>query len=129
MGQFLGKKDEILSLPNSGEFALMHFSLYNLEKFLPGHMRYAVAEAGQKFSEGKKFKVSIMLGAMLRYFWLYYRNGYKNGIVGLIIALNYAFFRFMVYVKLYELEKGIDLESIENKYIESKNELLREFNK
>ena len=45
-----------------------------------------------------------------------------------MIVLNYAFFRLMAYTKLYELENGITLDSIESKYSEKKEEILREFN-
>ncbi len=127
MGRFIGKKDELLRLPNRKEFALIHFSTYNIGKFVAGHLKYAEAEALDKQKDGKKFNTTRMLAAMIYYCFIFCKNGYKNGILGLIAMLSYAFSRFMVYVKLYELEKGITMESIENNYSKMKKEMLKEF--
>lgn len=126
MGKYLGKQDEIIYLQDKEENAIRHFSLYNLDKFIGNHWRYAQIEALQKFEAGKKFSLVYMLGAMLRYFVMYYKHGYKCGVRGLIIALEYTFFRFTVYVRLYEIENGITLESIENQYKKEKIKLLSE---
>jgi len=128
MGKFLGDKNQLLKLPNKIEYALQHFSTYNINKFVKGHLRYAEAEASEKYKVGKKFSTLRMLAGMGRYCWIYGKRGYKSGVLGLMIVLNYAFFRLMAYTKLYELENGITLDSIESKYSEKKEEILREFN-
>lgn len=126
MGKYLGKQTEIVYLDDKEENAIRHFSLYNLDKFVGNHWRYAQIEARQKFEAGDKFSLPYMLGAMLRYFVMYYKYSYKCGMRGLIVALEYAFFRFMVYVKLYELENDITLESIEINYQKEKIKILSE---
>ena len=68
MGKFLGKKEEVLHLPARDEYAIRHFSLYNLKKFATSHLAYAEAEAGQKFANGQKFSVVRMLAAMVGQF-------------------------------------------------------------
>ncbi len=127
MGRFMGRKNELLRLSNRKEFALIHFSTYNIDKFVTGHLKYAKTEAFDKQKNNKKFSVIRMLAAMIRYLCIFCKSGYKNGILGLIVMISYAFSRFMVYVKLYELEKGITIESVENNYSKTKEKLLKEF--
>lgn len=126
LGRFLGNKNEILRLPDKKEFAIRHYSLYDLNKFVVGHLRYANAEAQQKFSDGKKFSVFYLVGGMLRYFVMYFKRGFRTGSSGLIVSLCNMFFRFMVYARLYELENNITLDSIEAIYLEDKLKLLYE---
>lgn len=127
MGDFTGTKSEQLILPNREEYAVKHFSVYDMRKFVMGHMRYAEIEAEEKFAQGKKFGTFRMLAAMGRYMWIYGKESWKNGTLGLITVLHYAFFRFMAYTKLYELEHGITLEQIEKKYQIKKEKMLEEF--
>lgn len=126
MGKFLGQDKEKLILPNNPEFALRHFSLYNLNKFVTGHLRYAQAEALHKYDSGDKFSVFNLTKGMLGYFWLYFKNGFKNGKKGLLVSLAYSFFRFMVFFNLFELENNLNLESIESEYAQEKRRLLAE---
>ncbi|HMO77671.1 MAG TPA: hypothetical protein PKA42_01215 [Candidatus Paceibacterota bacterium] len=127
LGKFLGTKDQILFLPNTETFALKHFSTYNVNKFIQGHLRYAEAEAEEKHTKGLKFSAIKMIAAIMRYVWIYGRYSYKNGILGLLIVLNYASFRIMAYTKLYELNQGITLDSIEKNYDLKKEIILKEF--
>lgn len=123
----LSEQKQSLFLPNKEEYALKHFSTYNINKFVAGHMRYAETEANEKYQRGEKFSVIKMLAAMVRYCFIYGRYCYKNGILGFIIVLNYAFFRLMTYTKLYELEHGITLEKIEDNYSIEKEKILEGF--
>ncbi|MBT4121071.1 MAG: glycosyltransferase [Candidatus Magasanikbacteria bacterium] len=127
MGQFLGSKDQKLKLPNKEKYALKHFSTYSINKFVIGHLRYAEAEAAEKYLLEKKFSIIRMLAAMLRYIWIYGKRGWRSGRLGIIIILSYAFFRLMAYARLFELENNITLESIEEKYSLSKEDLLKDF--
>lgn len=124
MGQFLGKDSEVLYLPICDKYAIRHFSLYNISKFATNHLAYAEAEAEQKYLNGKKFSTVRMMAAMLRYFWLFYKNNWKNGVVGFMAALAYSYFRLLTYFRLYEKEKGITLETIEDKFIVEKKKII-----
>ncbi|MDB5259219.1 MAG: putative glycosyltransferase [Candidatus Taylorbacteria bacterium] len=126
MGQFTGSSDQKMTLPKKKEYALHHFSTYNIAKFTAGHLSYAEEEAHYKYRSGKKFSSLRMLAAMVRYCWIF-RTGLKNPRLGLIIMLSYAFSRFMVYARLYELENGITLESMERNYSAAKEKMLEEF--
>lgn len=129
LGKFTGEKSQQIFLEDNEKYALKHFSTYTINKFVTGHMRYAETEALQKFELGEKFSIVKTLAAMIRYTWIYGRYSYKNGVLGLLITLNYAFFRLMTYTKLYELEHSITLESVEESYSAKKEELLGELSK
>ncbi|MFA7653844.1 MAG: glycosyltransferase [Candidatus Magasanikbacteria bacterium] len=126
LGKFTGFSDEIIKLPMKDEFAIRHFSVYNIKKFIGNHMRVADLEASERYGAKKKFSIWRMFISMLRYFYIYYRDGYKNGRVGLISALSLSFYRFMMFARLYEIENNITLESIEDNYSLKKNELVKE---
>ena len=129
LGKFLGKEEEILKLPWEQQYAIRHFSLYDLHKFVLAHLNYAEREAEEKHREGKKFSLFYMLGSPAKYFWLFYKRGWRLGIKGLYIALLYSSFRLMVAVKLYELERGITLDSIEQEFAKAKKQLVEEIEK
>lgn len=123
----IAKSRQKIYLENREEFALKHFSTYNLSKFVNGHLRYAEAEASEKYKRGEKFSFIRMLASMVRYCFIYGKYSYKNGVLGLIIILNNAFFRLMAYTKLYELEHGITIEKIESNYNIEKEKMLKDF--
>ncbi len=127
MGKFIGERDEILTLPDKDEYAMRHYSTYNLNKFVLAHLHYAEAEAETKYKDGKKFNVIRLIAAMARYFVLFFKYAFKSGVLGLMVSLSYSFFRLMTYLRLYELEHNITLENIEENYAKSKEKLLEDF--
>lgn len=128
LGKFTGRDSEICRLPDKLEFAVRHYSLYDLNKFVSGHLNYAKAEAQQKYESGKKFSLAYLLGAMARHFTMYYKRAFRSGAKGLIVSLLYASFRLMVYARLYELENNLTLESIEENYVKEKKKIISELN-
>ncbi len=127
LGVFTGNKKDRLVLPNKEKYALKHFSTYDEKKFVAGYMKYAELESQEKFNRGEKFSLIKTIAAMLRYFLMYIVFGFKNGKLGLLVALNYAFYRLMTYTRLYELENNITLERIEENYSKKKEALLKDF--
>ncbi len=125
-GKFLGKEDEKLTLPNRPEFAMRHFSLYDLEKFTLGHLRYAKIEAFEKYESGVKFSSFKLIKDMGWHFLRYFKNGFKNKEKGLLVGLVYSFFRLMVHFCIFELENNLNLETIESDYIKEKERLIKE---
>lgn len=123
MGKFIGKEKEILKLPSKAEFAMRHFSAYNTDKFVTAHLRYADAEALGRFKSGEKFSVLKMFLEMVKYYF-FWGGARKKGALKKIIHLNYAFFRMMVYAKLFELENNITIDSIEKNYSIVKEKML-----
>jgi len=126
MGKFLGTKEQLLKLPNKEEYALRHFSTYNLNKFVQAHLNYADIEALGRFQSGEKFSTIKMFIEMAKYYFWGRRAG-KNGALVRIVSLNYAFFRLMVYTRLFELENNITLDSIEENYSKEKEKFLEEY--
>src|SRR3989344_2400233 len=129
MGKFLGTKDEILVLPSKKEYAIHHYSAYDLKKFISSHLTYAETEARERFNDGKKFNFLRMLISMARYFYIYIKSGFRSGALGFLVAMSYSFFRFMMFFQLYELEHGITIEDVEKNYSKSKEGLLKEIEK
>ncbi len=127
MGDFTGETSEIMNLPDTLAYAVNHFSVYDMRKFVMGHLRYAEVEAEQKFTRGEKFSAIKMFAAMIRYMWIYGKNGYKNGLFGIIVMMFYAFFRLMAYTKLYELENNITIDEVEKKYNVLKEKMMKDF--
>lgn len=125
LGKFLGEKHQILHLPKNRQLAIRHYSLYDVNKFVNKHMAYAETEAKDKLEHGRKFSLLYMLGSMGKYFLLFYRYGWRAGIVGLYTAFLYVSFRLMVAVKLFELENNLSLENIEKKFALDKRDLVR----
>ncbi len=126
MGNFLGKNDEILKLSMEEKNAIKHFSTYDLKKFIMSHLNYAEIEALEKFEDGYKFSFFKMVKNMIKSFLYWYKDGYKNGLMGFMIAILYSFFQFMIFFKLYELENGLSIEKIENNYAEEKKRMIKE---
>lgn len=126
LGKFLGNKDEILTLPSKKEYAIRHYSTYDLKKFILAHLKYAEEEAEQRHRDGQKFTFFRMLGSMLKSFILYTKNGFKTGIIGILVGISYAFFRFMMFFRMYELENNITLEAMEEKYSRAKENFLKD---
>ena len=125
MSRFLGREEEKLRLPMRLEYAMRHFSLYDMDKFMSKHWQYAKVEAEQKFADGKRLTPVYLFGSMGHYLWIFWA-GIKSGMRGILVSLLYAFFRLMVCVKLYELEHGLDLETIEAEYVKEKQKLVDE---
>lgn len=128
LGRFIGRDDEILMMPDKLELAVRHYSLYDLNKFILGHLNYAKAEAQQKYDSGMRFSSARLLGAMLRYYVMYYKRAFRSGAKGMLVSLLNAFFRLMVYARLYESEHKMTLESIEENYIKEKIKIIKELN-
>ena len=126
MGKFIGRPAQVLRLPWQAQYAMRHYSLYDLEKFVSKHLNYANVEAQDKFSHGAKFSPAYMLGSMGRYFYLFYKRGWRAGVRGLYAALLYSFFRLMVAVRLYELEHGLNLEAIEAEFTIAKKQIVED---
>ena len=126
MGKYLGDSNRILKLPAKDEYAMYHFSTYDVHKFELAHSRYSDIDAEIKFRRGKKFNMLFLLLWPLRIFVRFYLVGgaWKHGAPGLIMVMQYCFFIFNMWSKLWELENEVNLTSIENNYDRMKEELL-----
>ena len=126
LGTFYGKPSEKLFLPYADDLAVKHFSLYDLEKWVLGHLRYAKYEALERFPKGMRYSHWYMAKTMVNYFLLFYKYGWRMGKRGFFGSLLFSFFRLMFVVRLYEMEHGITVESQEAIYAEAKREMIEE---
>jgi hypothetical protein len=127
-GTFLGKPEEELQLPYDKQAAIYHFSLYDSEKFVLSHLRYAAEEARYKEQNNiRKFSLYYTFGSMFNYFRLFYLNGgWRLGVIGFLNGLLYTFFRLLVAVKMYEIENNITVQGQEAHYKKGKEKILAE---
>jgi glycosyltransferase involved in cell wall biosynthesis len=70
--------------------------------------RYTTLVARQRFEKGKRAGVAQLLGHPPAAFFKKYfiQQGFRDGVPGLMIATQHAFFTFVKYAKLWELQNG-----------------------
>lgn len=127
-GKFTGRPEEILTLPMVDELAVNHCSTYNVKKFELAHSGYSDLEARLRYDSGRRFSGGMLLVRPAYFFCriFFLEGGWRSGWGGLIMAMQYAIFFFNVYAKLWEIQHGVTLESIEGHYDRFKEELLAE---
>lgn len=127
-GKVICSPKEILYLPKTDAYSVHHFSTYNISKFQLNANKYSDAEAQQNFENGDRFPIYRMLLDPIKIFikWYFINGGWKFRMYGFVMTMQYCFFRFNVFAKLWEKEKGITLETIEQKYDKLKERLLQQ---
>lgn len=87
---------------------IVHHSHETLAGFLDKLNRYTDAEAAARHAAGQPVSVAKMILSPLRDFWRRYvlQQGFRDGVVGLILALLMAFTIFVVRAKAWELGRG-----------------------
>lgn len=88
--------------------SLVHFTYKNISDFLIRMNRYSTLAANDLFKEKKKRAVLKMIfhppATFLKMYLL--KGGYKEGFPGMILSGLYAFYTFVKYSKLWELNKN-----------------------
>ena len=128
-GKVVAPAGEILYLPQRDDMSIHHFSTYNLEKFELAHSRYSTLEAEDNIKSGYRgFSGFKLVVKPIYLFILFYVRGgaWRWGWRGLIICANYSFFYFNILAKMWEIENGVTLASIEEEYDRLKEKLLNE---
>ena len=71
--------------------------------------RYTTLVARQRFEKGRRASVAQLLGHPPAAFFKKYflQQGFRDGVPGLMIASLHAFFTFVKYAKLWELQNGV----------------------
>jgi glycosyltransferase involved in cell wall biosynthesis len=87
---------------------LIHFTYKNISDFLIRMNRYSTLAAIDLFKEKKKGAVLKMIfHPPATFFKMYFlKRGYKEGFPGMILSGLYAFYTFVKYSKLWELNKN-----------------------
>jgi len=125
-GKVVVLPEEILYLPMTDDYSVYHFSTYDIRKFEIAHSKYSDTEAQQNVENETKFSLIKMLLVPIKVFIKYYlvNGGWKSGMYGFVMTMQYCFFRFNVAAKTWEKENNITLETIEQKYDKLKEKLL-----
>lgn len=95
--------------------SLYHLSHRGISWMLTKSLEYIPIEAKLRFETGHPPIVWWrLLRVMLSEFWyrLIARSGWRDGTVGWIEAINQAFNMFLIYVYIWELQKGMSMEQI-----------------
>jgi glycosyltransferase involved in cell wall biosynthesis len=91
---------------------IVHYPYSNIKQFIRKSDLYTDLCSKEMFQKGKKCKIVNLFGnPIVIFFKMYFiKLGFLDGFVGLILALLYSFFyTLMKYIKLWELQKGTNL--------------------
>lgn len=118
------RPNDLLYLPPIDEYSIYHFSVDMTENLFSKYNIYTSVQARDMKSKISRFKVVTAPFAMFltHYFFL---GGWMYGIKGFIISVRFAIYSFLVYSKKYEIDNNITAQTIEEKFVKKKIELLR----
>lgn len=114
-----------ITLEAKEEFAIVHHHYSGIGQFVQRLNNYTSIQAKELTSTGYKFVWQDLITAPLAEFLsrFFSREGYKEGVHGLVLSLLQAFSMFIVYSKVWESEnfkeQQIDLSEIEDNFHKS----------
>jgi hypothetical protein len=84
---------------------IFHFTYDDLGAQFNQLLRFAYIAAEQEFEKGRKTRVRhLPLNPFIRFFRFYFlKQGFREGVAGLIVALAEAGYTFVKYARLWEL--------------------------
>jgi len=87
------------------ESDIIHFSYKNLEEFLHSLNHQTTREAQKWFNQGKPMRLLIFIWRTIDRFMRTYvrKKGYKDGLMGFVVAFNAGLYQFISYLKYREL--------------------------
>ena len=129
-GKIVASSDEIVTLPRADTHAIHHFSTYDIARFEAGHSKYSTEEAKANLRLGRHFSGFKLIVKPIYFFlrFMVIGGAWRWGWRGLIITAQYCFYFFNIQAKMWEIEHGANLESIEKEYDKMKENLLRKYN-
>jgi len=95
-------------LPAESRYITKHYVAEDVYRFVEKMNRYTSDEAMHLYKDnGARSSIILMLRKPIAEFINYYfkRKGYKDGIEGFIFSVLMAVYRFLIYIKLWELDK------------------------
>lgn len=96
-----------LKLEPSEKLAILHYNYESLDEYLSKAVRYAKAEAAERFHKNEEFPLAEAVKNALseftsRFFAL---DGYKDGMHGFVLSTLQMFYSFLVYFYYWEMKK------------------------
>ncbi len=101
-----GKSVDVPPSQRKGDLAIHHYHIESLASYMEKTNRYTSLEMERFIENGKKFKFSKLITRPLYEFFKFYilKFGFMDGVLGLVICVMNANYKFMQMAKLYELE-------------------------
>ncbi len=86
---------------------LIHYTYRNINQFLDKMKQYSSLSAMEMKKEGRSFSVlQILLKPPATFIRMYLlRQGFRDGLHGLILAILYSYYTFLKYIKLWEVDR------------------------
>lgn len=86
---------------------LEHYTYRNLSEYIQRMDRYSTLAAMEMVGEGRRSGPrNILFRPILTFFRMYIlKQGFREGIYGLLISVLYSYYTFLKYVKLWEMRK------------------------
>jgi len=109
-GKFAGllvhEKVEVAGHTKKLKSPLYHYSYKNISDHLQFIDRYSTLAAQEKFNQNQSSGILWAIGkSIYKFFYMYFiKLGFLDGKQGIIIAILGAYYNFLKYIKLYELE-------------------------
>ncbi|MBI4352885.1 MAG: glycosyltransferase family 2 protein [Candidatus Omnitrophica bacterium] len=87
---------------------ILHYTYRDFTDAIAKLDRQTDLEARKWFREGRKAGTLGILRKMIDRFWRAYfsKKGYKDGVIGLFLAVNSAMYQFLSFVKYWELKRA-----------------------
>ena len=87
---------------------ILHYTYRNLDQYLSKMERYTTLKARQMMSDGRRFHShQLLTHPLLTFLKMYlFRRGFLDGHIGLMLSVLYAYYAFVKYAKLWELERS-----------------------
>lgn len=103
---------EGLDLPVKEEYAILHHSYETVSQFISRMDRYTAIQAEELKRKGYEFRWQDLFEKPLNEFLsrFFAMEGYKDGLYGLALSFLQGFSDLVVYLKLWEMKKFIDID-------------------
>ena len=86
---------------------ILHYTYRTLDQYLAKMDRYTTLKSQQMVKDGRKFQVhQLVTHPLFTFLKMYlFRQGFRDGQVGLILSMLYTYYTFVKYAKLWELTR------------------------
>ncbi len=114
-------------MPLDEKYYIHHLSTYNVKKFEQGYMKYADIEADLRFQAGERASFMKLCFTLPVYFFVYFfwQGAWRSGKPGLIMVVQFMIYRFNTWARIWELENGVTIQSIEKNYDLIREDILK----
>jgi glycosyltransferase involved in cell wall biosynthesis len=109
-------RDKIVALDPRPELALIHLSVQDISQLTERLARYANSHAQLLFQNGRRFSVGSLIANPIYQFYRHFveLTGYRDGVVGLILAICWHFiYPILIELHLWELSQRPGLNASE----------------